>query len=61
LEQRDRDPGDLAGDLGRWLRGAGKERERKVLTGGVGLSAGEAGRARDERVARRSGPRRAAD
>ena len=36
--------------------GAGKERERKVLTGGVGLSAGEAGRARDERVARRSGP-----
>ena len=38
--QRDKDPGDLAGDLGRPLRGAGKEGERKALTRGPGVAAG---------------------
>ena len=39
--QRDKDPGDLAGDLRRRLRGAGKEGEREALTRGPGMAAGE--------------------
>ena len=38
--QQDKDPGDLAGDLGRPLRGAGKEVERRALTRGPGVAAG---------------------
>ena len=49
--RRDKDPGDLAGDLGRSLRGAGKEGERRALTRGPGVAAGVA------RGAGRRGPR----
>ena len=40
--RRDKDLGDLAGDLGRPLRGAGKEGERRELTRGPGVAAGVA-------------------
>jgi len=38
--RRDRDPGELAGDPGRPLRGAGTEGERRALTRGPGVAAG---------------------
>ena len=41
MEQWDKDPSDLAGDLGRLLRGDGKEGEGKALTRGPGVAAGE--------------------
>ena len=54
MELWDKDPGGLAGDLGRRLREAGKERGKELLTCGSGLSgnAGSHGRAAERRCAR---------
>ena len=54
MELWDKDPGGLAGDLGRRLREAGKERGKELLTCGSGPSgnAGSRGRAAERRRAR---------
>ena len=52
MEQWDKDPGDLAGDLGRLLRGAGKEGEGKALMRRARWQAGESGRERRGEVGR---------